>query len=355
MKYDLAPFYDLVEKGLLRKAETEDLVLFNYTDACTYERAWNEYTTIARGLILHKSTGDVIAKPFEKFYNLNEMPETKLENLPDLPYTVQDKCDGSLGIVFNYKGKWQVATRGSFTSPQAIKANQLLKRYDLTTINENDTLLCEIIYPDNKIIVDYGKKEKLVLLAAFNRDTCQEHMNLTTLRLFSDLTGMELVKSYNYSIKEMIALQKTLPKDKEGFVVRYSNGLRIKIKGEEYMKIARILSRLSPLSFWECMENGKVKKEYLEQIPEELRPQFEPIANSLEVNYSKVMGEILMDLVKLPKVNFSTPEGKKQIGLFVQGNNGLKHPPAVFGCLKNNQKMLDKYILKQIRPNGNTV
>lgn len=163
MKYDLSKFEELYEQGYLRKSEKENLVLYGYTNKCTYDRHWNEYTKVARGLILDKNTGEVVAKPFEKFFNLNEHETTFLKNLPiHLPYEVLEKVDGSLGIIFNHNGYWDVATRGSFYSDQAIKAYELLNNYDLTLIPKEYTLLVEIVYPENKIIVNYGKEEKLV-------------------------------------------------------------------------------------------------------------------------------------------------------------------------------------------------
>src|SRR5271170_895905 len=121
MKYDLSKFDELVEEGFLRISEKDSLILYGYTDRCTFDRHWNEYTLVARGLIIHKFSGQVVAKPLSKFFNLNETEETSFKNLPkDMPYEAFEKVDGSLGIIFNYNGVWQVATRGSFYSEQAI-------------------------------------------------------------------------------------------------------------------------------------------------------------------------------------------------------------------------------------------
>ena len=130
MYYDLSKFDELVELGYLRRVENGPLVLYNYTDKCTYDKYWNEYTIIARGLILEKETGKVIAKPFPKFWNLGEREETFFKNLPELGYTPFEKLDGSLGILFYYDNKWNIATRGSFTSDQAIKGAEILKKYN---------------------------------------------------------------------------------------------------------------------------------------------------------------------------------------------------------------------------------
>lgn len=359
MKYDLEQFEKRVEQGYLRKSETEDLILYGYTDRCTFDRAWDEYTTIARGLILEKATGEVVAKCFPKFFNLGEREETMLANLPaELGYTTQEKVDGSLGIIFNYKGKWTVATRGSFYSPQAQKAQELLKRYDLSFgIDESYTLLAEIIYPENKIVVNYGSNEALVLLAVYDRETGEEKSPMS-LRLIEKITGMPGAKTYGMTINQMIKLQKNIPKDEEGFVVRFGNGLRVKIKGEEYMKVSRILANMSPLSLWEAMYNGKVPKQYLMQVPEEFRHEYEPMVNTLENKYSSMQDEIIEDLKTIPQYpgGILSREGRKHVALFVQNSKDLKHPKAIFQALYGSDLTLaDKYIMNHIRPTGNVL
>lgn len=52
----------------------------------------------------------------------------------------------SLGIVFCWKNKWRIATRGSFESEQAIKGQEILDKHDLTKLDPNCTYLFEIIY-----------------------------------------------------------------------------------------------------------------------------------------------------------------------------------------------------------------
>ena len=146
-----------------------------------------------------------------------------------------------------------------------------------------------------------------------------------------------------------------MPKDEEGFVVRFESGLRVKIKGDEYMKIARMLSQMSPLSFWESMENGKVKKEYLQQLPEEFRKDYEPVVQKLEDLYEKVLFEIATEQTKLPVNAFIGKDDRKTLGLFLSGNHGLKHPSAMFSVLLKQWDSVDSYVMKQIRPTGNVL
>jgi RNA ligase len=75
MKIDLKVFNDLVDQKYIRKVDSPcgKLVLFCYTEKTEYERFWTKETRMARGLIVEKSTGTVIAKPFEKFFNASQL------------------------------------------------------------------------------------------------------------------------------------------------------------------------------------------------------------------------------------------------------------------------------------------
>jgi RNA ligase len=351
--YSIDQFEDLVRHGYLRKAENDDLAIYGYTDQTTFERAWQTiYTRNARGLIFEKKTGRLVAKPFPKFFNLGEQEETQLLNLPNEPYRCFEKVDGSLGILYYFKGKWNMATRGSLSSEQAIKGQEILKKYNTDFFHPASTYLVEIVYPENKIVVDYKGEEKLVMLGSYHTHTEKEN-SIDAVFSQARSAGMPCAKEYQYTIEEMIKLQKTLPKDEEGFVVRYENGLRVKIKGDEYSKIAKIISQMSYLSFWEAMCLGKVSQDYLKQIPEEFRGEFEPMVAQLEAQYQTVMKEIGEDLQKLPQVDFKTKEGKKVVGLFLASKPDLKHPHAMFIAIAHNADSLSEYIMKRIRPTGN--
>lgn len=147
-----------------------------------------------------------------------------------------------------------------------------------------------------------------------------------------------------------------MPKDREGFVVRFSGGLRVKIKGAEYMRIHKMISNMSPISFWESMENGVVNKNYLAELPEEFRKDFEPIVEELESQYRAILDDIKLDIKLLPVSSFITKEDLKAVGLVVQSrNHGLKHPGSIFSYVLNKPEALNKYIMKYIRPTSNNL
>ena len=105
------------QDGLLLKQThpNHDLIIWNYSPKVQYDRLWDDITIQCRGLVTN-SKGEIIARPFKKFFNYEEHTP---EDIPNEFFEVYEKMDGSLGILFNYQDEWIMATRGSFTSEQA--------------------------------------------------------------------------------------------------------------------------------------------------------------------------------------------------------------------------------------------
>jgi RNA ligase len=141
--------YDKLEKyitdGLIEVNKHPDLPLYiyNYSRKVQYEQLWDEVTLECRGLILDNE-GNIVAKPFGKFFNFEEDPNIDW----DCDYVwVQEKMDGSLGILFHYADEWHMATRGSFKSDQAERGMEILKsKYDLKNFMKEVVYVVEIIY-----------------------------------------------------------------------------------------------------------------------------------------------------------------------------------------------------------------
>lgn len=130
------------EGGLLYKQvhPTLPLTIWNYSETVQYNSEWDDILLMCRGLVTDNE-GNIVARPFKKFFNIEQNKHTPTNN-----FEVYDKMDGSLIILFNYKGEWIFCTRGSFTSDQAIKAKELSVNYPLEVLDKNNTYLFEIIY-----------------------------------------------------------------------------------------------------------------------------------------------------------------------------------------------------------------
>ena len=365
MHKSLEKFTPYVEAGHLRQVVSPcgKLVLWNYTDHCTYEKAWDEVTLNARGTVYEIETGKVVARAFPKFFNFGELPTEKQKQiLNSRDFTAYEKMDGSLGIIYYYDGEWRVNTRGSFTSDQAIRGKEMLdKKYDTERLDPTMTFMVEIIYPENRIIVDYGNEEKLVMLACLETSEdseVEDHEFWFSHLCFRSRITPCLKEKFN-SIEELQTHLETLDHTEEGYVVRLGNGYRVKFKSVEYLKLAKIMSHVSPLAFWEHMENGKIELDYLEHLPEEFRAECDVLTAKLEEQYQRGYAEVVGAFeIAMKAVGEEpgpvTPELRKKIGLYVKESKP-KHSGAIFPYLLANDKGVEKYVKNYIKPVGNVL
>ena len=224
MKFDINILNDYLEKGLVVKNNhpTLPISIWNYSRKCQYDNKWDEITKQCRGLILDQE-GNVIAKGFDKFFNIEEH---KPDEIPNEPFEVFEKLDGSLGILFWYEGKWILTSKGSFTSEQAIKGKEILdSKYNVHPIPKGYTTLVEILFPQNRIVCDYGDDESLVVLSMISNASGKE-LDYNSLKLIGEETKMPLVKVYD-GISDYKTLKSMIDKDREGYVVKFINGFRI--------------------------------------------------------------------------------------------------------------------------------
>lgn len=286
MKVDLSEIAKRVEAGHVatQKHPSLDLLIHNYTPRCQYEYAWDEWTLRCRGLITD-GNGNVIVRPFEKFFNADESlpdPDRKKYTPPPLPlgepFDVYEKLDGSLGLLYrDADGHYSLATRGSFTSPQAIKGTEILRRKyaGVGFATARYSYLFEILYPNNRIVVDYGDLEDVVLLAAIDNEDGSEIGPQEAVIYVHDQQrhpgniGMSVVKRYD-GVADFSALKGMIADDKEGYVVRFrDSGVRCKIKGEEYKRLHKVLTGVSTKSIWELLSEDKPVTELLDRVPDE--------------------------------------------------------------------------------------
>lgn len=345
----------LVEQGYLSKKEDGDLVLYNYSDKCTFEKKWNKHTENSRGTIYSKSTGKIISQAFPKFFNFSELAVSKQRNiLKQVDFLTMTKMDGSMGNVFFHNGKWRVTTRGSFSSDQAIYATEvLLPMYEeeLQQTSRKCTFLVEIIYPENRIIVNYGSQKELITLAGFYEG---KEIDYTTLVFSSPFPVVDTHQSN--SIEELIETVSKMPAQEEGFVVKLKSGERVKFKSPEYLKVARIITRMSPLTLWESMVDSKVSTELMMSIPEEFRDVYEQFQKELEAKYVQIeiqaRNRTEEALNAINYITLSPDEVRKNIGLYLKTNHNELNQ-FVFPILLDSKPNIDKMIMKYIRPTGN--
>lgn len=278
---------EMIEGGFVnvQKHPTHNLFIYNYTQKTQFERVWNEVTLMCRGLILDAQY-NIVARPFTKFFNLGEMEN---QILPNEPFEVFDKLDGSLGILYWLGNEAFIATRGSFTSDQAVKANAILRsKYTkiLRGVDKTKTYLFEIIYPENRIVVDYGALEDVVLTAIIDNET-GEDLPLQDI-------GFPLVKQY-HGIKDIQILKTLEEANREGFVIKYKTGLRYKVKFEEYLRIHRIVTQVSNINIWEYLAAEMPFDDILDRVPDEFYDWVKITSADLKAQYAAIENQCKAD------------------------------------------------------------
>jgi len=245
-----------------RKHPDLNLWILNYTPEVQFGKLWNDVTKQCRGLVVDEN-GKIVARPFKKFFNLSEHDNPDFERVPvGTPFKAYTKCDGSLGIIFHYQDKWHIATRGSFESDQAKKGQKILDHRDMSNVDKNLTILCEIIYKENRIVVDYGDLEDLVLLGAIETETGKE-LDLT------ELAHLPFNQVKEFDVNSIDDLPKDT-KNFEGYVVKFENGLRVKVKLDEYCRLHRVMTGITPNRIWESLKNGDNIEEMIKDLPDEM-------------------------------------------------------------------------------------
>ncbi|GAA2705706.1 RNA ligase [Actinoplanes palleronii] len=274
--FDPAALAEAIDSGLVRlqRHPSLPLTVYNYTEACQYTGSWSPVTLACRGLIAD-ADGRIVARAFDKFFNHTEPQAPALD--PSAQVTVTDKADGSLGVIYHDGSGFAVATRGSFASDQAIHATALLRtRYASFVPPAGTTVLVEIIYPGNRIVVDYQGLDDLVLLGA---------VDIATGRSYGPaaVPGWPgpVVETFGYAtLAEALAAP---PRDgREGLVVHFTEAdQRVKIKYADYVRLHRLVTGLTARTVWELLANGQNLDALLEPLPDEFHVWARGIADGL--------------------------------------------------------------------------
>lgn len=317
---------------------TLPLKIANYTDKTAYARHWRDTTLRSRGLIYEDFTLRVIASGPAKFFNYGEAsgPELSLDALC-VPTT---KHDGSLGIAYKYGEHYGIATRGSFASEQATHASIHIDEELRAVIDGADGLhitpIFEIVFPDNRIVLDYGDRDELIPLGAVDNES-----GLIFGRAGSVLRGASM------SLAEAIALP--IADDEEGFVLdildpeTFETVHHVKLKGDRYKELHGAIFGLNERRVWEafCEED---EDRFIEQLPDELHGWATSVVDRLRDEHWGYFRAILAAFNDFPEF-----ESRKDAAQWIMSNHKEISSP-LFLALDGNWDRVKSWTNDQIRP-----
>lgn len=283
------------------------LTIYNYTPKTQWEHLWDEVTKHCRGLIVDWR-GEIVGNCLVKFFNYNEPNAQDIDTSG--PVQVTDKLDGSYLAVCIYDGQIVTATRGSFESDQALTADQIISatpeyQAALRLLCADSTAIFEVIFPENRIVLDYGALRDIVLIGSIANFELANGRQLWTPAAKLNWPG-QVVETFDCT--SFAAALAMLPRDNaEGIVVYFENtGERLKIKQQRYIELHKLIFDLTPKRIWERRMAGELLTEILEELPDEfhttiisfndeLEDRLHGILESVEVAYKRVRAKLQLN------------------------------------------------------------
>jgi RNA ligase len=370
---DMAEFQTkYIDTGLVTASYHDEFPLAIYS----YGRRtilWDNVTTKCRGVIVDNETGDVIARPFEKFHNygstMNVGCSTSCLGLGEP--VIWEKMDGFMATMYTWKGIDYIASKGSFHSIHAKWATAWLRKKWGNSVpfhQPGTTLVFEGLHRDLRIVVDYGLRQVLVLLAVIDNETGWEY-EPRELEAFAKAAHFSIPqRATMMTVHDAVEITREgPPKDcdeglDEGYVLAwYRQGttpFRLKLKFIEYLRLHRLVTGVTPKRIWECLSTSQTTElneflndstpwfaKFVQKWVSALTGEFEGLRLAANARYAVCKETVRVKVGQRPYVY--PAEERKAWALEFQRPENEGFRGILFSMLDN--KAVDKVIWKQVK------
>jgi len=228
----------------------DNIYSYNFTKEAFNKKVWDELIVKARGLFINKETKKIVSRSYDKFFNIQEREETKINALAEglvFPVKVYSKPNGYLGII-GYDEESDsliVSSKSDAQKAHADYFNHIIVRKmspeTLAYLKEyiklnNVSVTFEVIAPVfDPHIIEY-KEDDLILLdivdrtVQFNKKPYEDVKNLAKALQVKHkehiVTHNDWVSFYNWY--KSVLDDNTI--EDEGFVIEDSKGFMTKLK-----------------------------------------------------------------------------------------------------------------------------
>jgi len=153
----------------------------------------------------------------------------------------------------------------------------------------------------NRIVVDYGDREELVLLARVETNSGNE-------LAYNDLVDnysrwFTVVKKHDININNLSELKALEEDNMEGFVIKFADGFRVKVKFSEYVRLHGILTNVSNLTVWEHMRDNYEFDELLDRVPDEFYEWLKRTSKKIQDDYNEIERLAIIEFLKIYHIN----------------------------------------------------
>ena len=226
-----------------------DLHIYGYYAVQKKQHIWDEVSKYCRGIILD-GDGNVVEMPFMKFWtfrqylseNLLLLSEGQIIRIPSKKFRITEKVDGTMVTLYWIGDTPYLATQRSFSNVKAIEATKILhERYShlFSRFDRSRTYVFEAIYPETKVLIDYGDMRDLILIGVIDKASGKP---LKVPEDLGFLTCKDYTEQYGH-IEDLNDLAALNLHNKEGFVLYYDDGSMVKLKFPWYSHAHSILDR----------------------------------------------------------------------------------------------------------------
>lgn len=244
----------------------------------------NGFFLECRSVVINLEKEEIVIAPFRKFRNLNECPENDIKVVTEeiknaKSVEITNKLDGSMQCVHWYDGKIFMTGSQALSLEKSWRLADGFKMLDgrnkcMALNNPNLTFIYEYISLADAHVVKYTKEQEGLYLIGIRDVTTGKQFPYKKVQEYATRYGVPMTEIYDKSFSEIIEEVKTIKsEEQEGFVVNI-DGHMIKVKGDDYIKIHRVLSQISSINLIieSVAENkvddliGKVPEAYRERV-----------------------------------------------------------------------------------------
>lgn len=195
-----------------------------------------------RGLIFDNTTGNIISRPYHKFFNIGEKEETQIDkvNLYE-PHFVLEKLDGSMIRPIPTPEGFRLATKAGITDVAMnaevfVSTKSKYASFIHAMFDGGMTPIFEWCSRKNRIVVDYPEDD--LILTAIRNTVMGVYLTYDNVKELAEHWNIPVVKAVNNLSVQNIHLfvqQVREWDDGEGVVLRFLDGHMVKIKADDYV------------------------------------------------------------------------------------------------------------------------
>ena len=223
--------------------------VINYAVAFEDTFQWDENDPIGsairrecRGLIFDTETGNLISRPYHKFFNAGEKEETAINkiNLYE-SHVVLEKLDGSMIRPIPTKEGFRLATKAGVTdvtlNAEVFIADKPHYAFFINMcISQDATPIFEWVSRKNRIVVDYPEDNLILTAIRWNSTGSYVlHEELVEYKTKFNIPVVKAVDGLAVQNIDLFVKQVREWDDGEGIVLRFDSGHMVKVKADDYV------------------------------------------------------------------------------------------------------------------------